>query len=80
MNIYNKVKTNIEELKVLEEFAREGECTEKEIDTQYKRTIQSLEDLEFKNKNIESNVRNKRSNIFEFEKFVVRSLRNLQKH
>ena len=49
VTIYNKVKTNIEELKVLEEFAREGECTEMEIDAQYKLTIQSLEDLEFKN-------------------------------
>ena len=46
---YNKVKNNIDELKVLEEFAKEGECTDEEINSQLKKTIKSLEDLEFKN-------------------------------
>tara|TARA_B100000683_G_C12468222_1_gene546825 strand:- start:575 stop:1663 length:1089 start_codon:yes stop_codon:yes gene_type:complete len=46
---YNKVKNNLDELKVLEEFAKEGECTDEEINSQLKKTIQSLEDLEFKN-------------------------------
>ena len=46
---YNKVKNNIDELKVLEEFVKEGECTDEEINSQLKKTIKSLEDLEFKN-------------------------------
>ena len=46
---YNKVKNNLDELKVLEEFAKEGECTDEEINSQLKKTIKSLEDLEFKN-------------------------------
>ena len=46
---YNQVKNNIDELKILEEFAKEGECTEEEINSQLNKTIQSLEDLEFKN-------------------------------
>ena len=35
-------------LKVLEEFIKEGECTDEEFNSQLKKTIQSLEDLEFK--------------------------------
>ena len=46
---YNQVKNNIDELKILEEFSKEGECTEEEINSQLNKTIQSLEDLEFKN-------------------------------
>ena len=46
---YNLVKTNIDELKVLKEFAKEGECSEDELNSQLKKTIQSLEGLEFKN-------------------------------
>ena len=46
---YNLVKTNIDELKVLIEFAKEGECPEEELNFQLKKTIQSLENLEFKN-------------------------------
>ena len=46
---YNKVKNNIDELKVLEEFIKEGECTDEEFNSQLKKTIKSLEDLEFKN-------------------------------
>ena len=46
---YNLVKTNIDELKVLTEFAKEGECPEEELNFQLKKTIQSLENLEFKN-------------------------------
>ena len=37
---YNLVKTNIDELKVLKEFAKEGECSDDELNSQLKKTIQ----------------------------------------
>jgi len=46
---YHKVNTEIDELKILEEFTKEGECTEEELDNQHKVCLKSLEDLEFKN-------------------------------
>ena len=46
---YNKVKTELEELKVLEEFLKDGDCSEEEISAQYNICRKSLEDLEFKN-------------------------------
>ena len=46
---YSEVKNNIDELIVLEEFAKAGECSEKEINYQLKKTVKSLEALEFKN-------------------------------
>ena len=49
VNSYNKVKTEIDELKILEEFTKEGECTEEELESQYKICLKSLENLEFKN-------------------------------
>jgi peptide chain release factor 2 len=46
---YNKVVTNLEDLKVLVEFYGEGEATEEDVDKQYKITLQQIEELEFKN-------------------------------
>lgn len=40
---------NLEELKILLEFYAEGEYTEEEVVEQYKKTLQIIEELEFKN-------------------------------
>lgn len=41
--------SNLEELKILLEFYAEGEYTEEEVVEQYKKTLQIIEELEFKN-------------------------------
>ncbi|TKS56843.1 peptide chain release factor 2 [Mesohalobacter halotolerans] len=46
---FNKVKLQLEELEVLQEFLEDGETTESEVEKQYEKAIDSLEDLEFKN-------------------------------
>ncbi|MBT5859466.1 MAG: peptide chain release factor 2 [Flavobacteriales bacterium] len=46
---YNNVKTELDELLILDDFLKENECTEEEVDNQFKKCIDSLEDLEFKN-------------------------------
>ena len=46
---YDKVRTNIEELKILEEFAKDGDCSDNELIEQFKLSLRLLEDLEFKN-------------------------------
>ncbi|MCB9224402.1 MAG: peptide chain release factor 2 [Crocinitomicaceae bacterium] len=46
---YEKVKTQLEDLKVLIEFYELGETSEDEIEDHYESSINFLEDLEFKN-------------------------------
>ena len=46
---YNQIKADGEDLSVLYEFYKEEEATEKEVDNQFKKTLQLLESLEFKN-------------------------------
>ena len=46
---YNKVKNLLDELFILNEFYKEGECTEKELNQQYKKSLHAVEDLEIKN-------------------------------
>tara|TARA_B100000700_G_C15045454_1_gene857690 strand:+ start:719 stop:1807 length:1089 start_codon:yes stop_codon:yes gene_type:complete len=46
---YNKVKTEIDELIILNEFLKEGDCTEEEVQQQFEICCKALEDLEFKN-------------------------------
>ncbi|WP_133711816.1 peptide chain release factor 2 [Myroides indicus] len=46
---YNEAVNNSDELQILVEFFAEGEATEKEVVEQYHRTLQIIEDLEFKN-------------------------------
>ena len=46
---FNDLISNFDELTVLSDFYNEGEVTEKEVDNQYHKTIQLLENLEFKN-------------------------------
>jgi len=46
---YAVVETAVEDLKVLQEFLEEGEATEGDVDGQYRKTLQLMEDLESKN-------------------------------
>ena len=46
---YDEIVSSVEDLKVLIEFYDEGEATEEEIETQYQKTIDKIEDIEFKN-------------------------------
>ena len=46
---FNLVKTSVEDLGVLLEFHQEGEATEEEVEVAEKKTVDLLEDLEFRN-------------------------------
>jgi peptide chain release factor 2 len=46
---FNAIVTNSEDLSVLFEFYSEGEATENEVEKLYQKTIQLIENLEFKN-------------------------------
>lgn len=46
---FNALSTTYEELTVLFEFYNEGEATENEVEKQYNKTLELLENLEFKN-------------------------------
>ncbi|MCC9041127.1 peptide chain release factor 2 [Myroides sp. M-43] len=46
---YESAMANLEELKILLEFYAEGEYTEEEVVDQYEKTLQIIEELEFKN-------------------------------
>lgn len=45
---YTTAKTALEELEVLQEFLKEGEVDEADVDAQYEATVEALEELEFK--------------------------------
>ncbi len=45
---FNEVKTAFDDLKVLFDFFHEGESVEEEVDAQYKKVLNLLEDLEFR--------------------------------
>lgn len=46
---YEEIKGAVEDLAVLFDFAKEGEATEEEVDTQYTATLSLIENLELKN-------------------------------
>ena len=46
---YNTVKSLVDDLEILYEFNKEGESTDKEVETQYSKSIELLEDIEFRN-------------------------------
>jgi len=46
---FDKIIAQKDDLEVLFEFYKEGEATEAEVDSLYKKTVTELEDLEFKN-------------------------------
>ncbi|MGY8989006.1 MAG: PCRF domain-containing protein, partial [Flavobacteriales bacterium] len=48
-SFFKKVKTELDELIILNEFLSEGESSEVEVDSQFQKCISLLEDLEFKN-------------------------------
>lgn len=45
--MYEKVEESVEELEVLFEFFEEGDVSEEEIEAQYAKTVQVIEDVEF---------------------------------
>ena len=46
---FNTIEESIEDLKILNEFAKEGETEDKELEQQYQFTISAIENLELKN-------------------------------
>jgi peptide chain release factor 2 len=48
VKLYEKVESSIEDLGVLQEFLSLGEGTEEDVEQQYQKTLQEIEDLEFK--------------------------------
>jgi len=46
---YNTIETLVNDLEVLIEFQKEGDVSEEEVETHYTNTLESLENLEFKN-------------------------------
>ena len=48
MQQYNKVSTTIDDVEVLDEFQREGEASEEEVDAAYEKALVAIEDLEFR--------------------------------
>ena len=49
LNGYNEAASAYDDLAVLFDFAKEGEATEQEVDEQYAKTLEIVENLEFKN-------------------------------
>lgn len=49
INSYEEIASSVGDLEVLFEFAKEGESTEEEVDTQYQQTLGLIENLEMKN-------------------------------
>ncbi len=48
VNKFNIIKESFDELEVLSEFYKEGEVTEEEVDAQYARCLEVMEDAEFR--------------------------------
>ncbi|MGC9469919.1 MAG: peptide chain release factor 2 [Bacteroidales bacterium] len=46
---YGKIKTAVDDLQVLYDFAREGEASEEEVDQQYRKALDLISELELKN-------------------------------
>lgn len=46
---FQKVDTAVEDLEVIYEFSKEGEASETEVEQAYTKTLETMEDLEFKN-------------------------------
>jgi peptide chain release factor 2 len=49
INDYNEAVENFEELQILYDFYKEKEATEEEVEAQYQKSLQLIEELEFKN-------------------------------
>jgi peptide chain release factor 2 len=48
VDLYESVATRIEEVEILQEFLQEGESSEAEVQTAYKKALDRLEEVEFK--------------------------------
>ncbi len=48
VNKFQAVETIVEDVEVLNEFQKEGEATEEEVDTRYEEAIKAVDDLEFR--------------------------------
>lgn len=48
IDLYNNVKTGIEDCGVLYDFHKEGEATEEEVETAYRKALMEVDELEFK--------------------------------
>jgi len=48
VGMYTSAKTEVEELEILAEFQSEGEATEEEVEAQYNKTLNVIEDVEFR--------------------------------
>lgn len=48
IDLYNNVKTGIEDCSVLYDFHKEGEATEEEVEAAYRKALQEVDELEFK--------------------------------
>ena len=46
---YNNAKEHLEDLQILVEYAQSGDASEEEVEQQYKKTLQLVEDIEFRN-------------------------------
>jgi len=46
---YNRAKEALEDLQILVEYAQTGDASEEEVNEQYRKTIQFVEDIEFRN-------------------------------
>lgn len=45
---YKKIESEVEEVELLDEYMREGECSEEEVDGKYQEVLELLEDVEFR--------------------------------
>lgn len=46
---YNQAKESLDDLQILVEYAQSGDATEDEVNQQYQKTLQLVEDIEFRN-------------------------------
>jgi peptide chain release factor 2 len=46
---FDKINSNLDDLSVINEFYREGEASEQDLESQYKNTLSMIEDLEVRN-------------------------------
>ena len=48
MELYNSIGDVVDDIEVLQEFQKEGEASEEEVDERYKEAIAIIEEVEFK--------------------------------
>jgi peptide chain release factor 2 len=48
LELYNSIGDVVDDIEVLQEFQKEGEASEEEVDERYKEAIAIIEEVEFK--------------------------------